>query len=88
MTQISYRAIHMGKIYKGSFVDLKKIRTISNLRVKFYWEQNIDYRLGDNLSDSSEKLLHRGHGEGQFICDFGERGRSVQLSIHFAEVSC
>ena len=37
-------------------------------------EQNEDYSPGDSISDSSEKLLQRGRGEDQYICDFGEGG--------------
>ena len=33
------------------------------LWVKFYWGQNEEYSLGDNISDSSEKLLQRGREE-------------------------
>ena len=36
--------------------------------VKFYWGKNEDYSLGDSTSESSEKLLQRGRGEGQYIC--------------------
>ena len=36
--------------------------------------QNEDYSSGDRISDSSEKLLQRGRGEGQYICDFSEGG--------------
>ena len=34
--------------------------------------QNEDYGPGNSISDSSEKLLWRGSGEGRYICDFGE----------------
>ena len=33
------------------------------LRVKFYLGQNEDFSLGGSISDSSEKLLHRGRGK-------------------------
>ena len=36
--------------------------------------QNEDYSPGGSISNSSEKLLLRGRGEGQYICDFGEGG--------------
>ena len=50
---------------------LKKY-TVQELQVKFGLRQNEDCSLGDSVSDSSEKLLQRGKGEGQYICDFGE----------------
>ena len=34
--------------------------------------QKEDCSPGDSTSDSSEKLLQRGKGEGQYACDFGE----------------
>ena len=40
--------------------------------VKFHLGQNEDCSLGDSNSDSSEKRLQRGRGEGQYIRDFGE----------------
>lgn len=43
------------------------------LQVKFYVEQYKDCSLGDSSSDNSEKLLQRGSGGGQYICDFGEQ---------------
>ena len=52
------------------------------LQVKFYLGQNEDYSPGGNISDSSEKLLQRGRGEGQYICDFGE-GVYMQSSTYF-----
>ena len=36
--------------------------------------KNENYRPGDSISDSSEKLLQRGRRESQYICDLGERG--------------
>ena len=48
--------------------------TTWELWVKFYWGQNEDYSLGDSISESSEKLLPRGMGESQYMCDFSERG--------------
>ena len=47
--------------------------------------QNEDYSLGDSISDSSEKLLQSGRGEGQYTCDFGERGVHAIKHIFFAE---
>ena len=52
---------------------LKK-STMWELWVKFYLGQNEDYSLGDSISESSEKLLPRGMGESQYMCDFSERG--------------
>ena len=56
--------------------------------VSFYLGQNEDYSPGDSTSDSSEKLLQRGRGEGQYICDFGEGGAHAMEHIFFAEVFC
>ena len=39
--------------------------------VNFYWEQNQDDSLGNNISDSSEKLLQR-EREDSIIYDFIE----------------
>ena len=55
---------------------LKKC-TAWELWVKFYLGQNEPYSLGDSISNSSEKMLERGRGEGQHICDFGEVGVHV-----------
>ena len=52
---------------------LKKY-AVWELQVKFYLRQNEDCSLGDSVSDSSEKLLQRGKGKAQYICDFGEGG--------------
>ena len=41
------------------------------LQVKFYISGKMRRRQGDSISDSSEKLLQRGSGEAQYICDFG-----------------
>jgi len=43
-------------------ITTKKMR---NMRFKFYLGQNEDCSLGDSTSDSSERLLQRGSGEGQ-----------------------
>ena len=59
-----------------------------NLKVEKYvlfGGQNEDYSLGDSISDSSEKLLQSGRGEGQYTCDFGERGVHAIKHIFFAE---
>ena len=50
-------------------------------------EQNEDYSPGDSISDSSEKLLQRGRGEDQYICDFGEGGIHAVKHIYFLKVS-
>ena len=55
------------------------------LWVKFYWGQNEDFSLGDNTSDSSERLLQRGRGKVD-ICDFG-KGR-VHAIKHIVESFC
>lgn len=39
---------------------------------KFYFGQTEDYSTGGSISDSLEKLLQRGRGQGQYVCDFGE----------------
>ena len=57
------------------------------LWASFYLEQNEDYSLKDNISDSSEKLLQRGRGEGQYIVDFGEGGVHAIKHIFFFQVS-
>ena len=54
-----------------------------NLKGAFYLGQNEDCGLGDSTSDSSEKLLHRGRGEGQDVCDFGA-GEYMQSSTYFS----
>ena len=40
--------------------------------LSFIWGQNEDCSSEDSISDSSDKLLQRGSGEGQYICDFGK----------------
>ena len=59
-----------------------------DLCVKFYLGQNEDYSPEDSISDSSEKLLQRGKGEGQYICDFSEGGVYEIQHIFFAEGFC
>ena len=44
------------------------------LWVKFYLGQNQDYSLEDSTPDSSETLVWRVRGEGQYTCGFGEGG--------------
>ena len=46
--------------------------------VSFIWGQNEDCSSEDSISDSSDKLLQRGSGEGQYICDF-DKGRIQPL---------
>ena len=40
---------------------------MSELQVKFYLGQYEEFSPGDSTSDSPEKLLQRGSGEGQYI---------------------
>ena len=54
----------------------------------FYLGQNEDYSLGDSISDSSEELVQRGRGEGQYRCDFGEGGVHAIKHIVLAEGYC
>ena len=44
-----------------------KKNTTRELWVNVYLGQNEDYSPGDSLSDSPEKLLRRGKGEGQSV---------------------
>ena len=62
---------------------LKKKCATWELRVKLYLGQNEDCSWGDSIPDSSEKLLQRGRGEGQYICDAGEGGIHVTEHISF-----
>ena len=48
-------------------------------QVKFYLGQNEDCSLGDSTSASSEKLLQRSRGEGQYMCDLGESRRLLRV---------
>ena len=43
-------------------------------KLSFIWGQDEDCNLGDSTSDSSDKLIWRRRGEGQYICDIGEEG--------------
>ena len=47
------------------------------------YQNNEDCSPGDSTSDNSEKLLQRGSGEGQYICDFGEGGVHAMKHIFF-----
>ena len=67
-------------------IDFKKC--MWKLWVKFYGEQNEDCSLGESTLDSSDKLLHRGSGEGQHRCDFGEGEVCSIKHIIFAEGFC
>ena len=58
------------------------------LWIKFYLGQNDDYSLWDSISDSSEKLLQRETGEGQYACDLGEGEVYAIKHIFFAEGYC
>ena len=55
-----------------------------NCELNLFGWQNEDYSSGDSISDSSEKMLQRGRGEGQYICNFGERGVHAIKHILFA----
>ena len=46
--------------------------------VSFIWGQNEDCSSEDSISDTSDKLIQRGSGEGQYICDF-DKGRIQAL---------
>ena len=70
-----------------SCVNLKKC-TVSELQVKFYLGQNEDCSPGDSTSDSSERLLQRGRGERQYICDFGKGGVCAIKHIFSVESFC
>ena len=61
----------------------KKIRPCENWELSFIWGQNENGNLGDSPSDSSEKLLQKGRGEGQYICDFGA-GEYMQPGTYFS----
>ena len=49
-------------MYAGILCQLKRC---TDMRFKFYLGQNEDCSPGDGTSDSSERLLQRGSGEGQ-----------------------
>ena len=53
--------------------------------IKSYLGQNKDFSLGDSTSDSSEKLLERVQGEGEYTCDFGEGGNTCNQAHIFPE---
>ena len=60
---------------------------LREVQVKFYLGQNEDCSPGDSITDSSEKLLQRGRGEGQHLCDFGEGGVLAIKHIFLQKVS-
>ena len=55
--------------------------------VKFYLEQNEDYRPGDSTSESSEKLLQRDRGGRKFILVKGEYVQSRTFFFFLQKVS-
>ena len=58
------------------------------MQVKFYLGQkNENWSPEDSTSDSSEKLLQRGRGKGQYICDFGEERIHAVKHMFFQKVS-
>ena len=57
---------------------------MSELQVKFYLVQNEDCSLRDSTSDSSERLLQRGVGGGQYI-RFWWRRRSMPSRAYFTK---
>ena len=65
-------------------VDLKKW-TLWKLWVNFSLGQDEDYTLGDSALDSPEKLLQRGRGEGEYICDFGKEGSTCNQACIFPD---
>ena len=66
----------------------KKKSTVCKLCIKFYLGENDDYSLLDSISYSSEKLLQRETGEGQYTCDLGEGEVHAIEHIFFAEGYC
>ena len=65
----------------------KKKSTTYELRIKFCLGQNEDCSPGDSTLDSSEKLLQRGRGEGQYLCAFGEGGVHAIKHVFLQKVS-
>ena len=61
---------------------------LREVQVKFYLGQNEDCSPGDSITDSSEKLLQRGRGEGQYRGDFGKGSIYVIKQGFFAECFC
>ena len=52
----------------------------------FYLGQNVDCSLGNGASSSSERLLQRGRGEGQYTPDSGKGGNTYNQA-HVQKVS-
>ena len=87
---------HMGEyltklILKSEFklifkttVNLKKCR-MWEFQVKLSLRQNEDCSPGGSTSDNSEKLLQRGRGESNYMCNFGEGGVHAIKHTFFAE---
>ena len=63
----------------------KKVAKKESCESSFIWEQNKDYSPGDTISDSSEKLLQRVRGNGQYIYNFVEGGVHANKYIFLAE---
>ena len=53
--------------------------------MNFSLGQDEDYTLGDSALDSAEKLLQRGRGEGECICDFGKEGSTCNQARIFPD---
>ena len=68
------------------FADFKE-STTRELWIKFHLGGNEDYSLGDRISNISEELLQRSSGEGQYICDCGERGVHATKHIFLQKVA-
>ena len=49
---------------------------------------NEDHSARDSTPGSFEKLLQRGRGEGQYICDFGKGGVLAIKHVFFSEGFC
>ena len=77
-TSLPFNVIHQNLM---TWYWLKK-KCTWELWIKFYLGQNEDYSPGDSTSDSSEKLLQRIEGEGQYMCDFRE-GEYMKSSTYF-----
>ena len=56
---------------------------MGELRVKFYLGQCEDCSPGESTSDSSTRLLQRGRGERQYMCEFGEGGVYAIKNVFF-----
>ena len=87
-----WREVYSTSPYSSAIFQLQRQDTVNSKKnthceswVKSYLGQSEDYSPGDSTSDSSEKLLQRGRGEGQYIPNFGERGMHAIQQIFFAE---